>query len=276
MRAHIKLGKMDVFNLIIPFIELSTLTLVVYYFLAFFWNTRAMDLVVGFLAFTFIYTLTVWFNFPVLQQIMFTIMNVLVIAVLIIFQPEIRLALSRINLKSKRHQEITSFDRFLEDLSTSVYYLAERHIGAIILLENRDSLDDFARKSVILNAEFSSELLESIFTTTTPLHDGAVIIRGTKLLSAATILPLAEDNPQIDKSMGTRHRAGLGICLQTDALSIIISEERGNVLIARDGIMTPVKIDRFKGVIRSIFNPPTVKVKSKHSRTKWLKKWRPF
>ncbi|SCA63407.1 Uncharacterized protein YbbP [Chlamydiales bacterium SCGC AG-110-M15] len=267
---------MEILNFITPIVEISILTVVLIYLLSFFWNTRAMDLVVGFLAFTFIYTLTVWLNLPVLQQIMFTIMNVLVIAVLIIFQPEIRLTLSRINLKTKRYQEMTSFDRFLEDLSTSVYYLAERHIGAIILIENRDSLDEFARKSVMINADFSSELLESIFTTTTPLHDGAVIIRETKIVSASTILPLAEDNPQIDKSMGTRHRAGLGISLQTDALSIIISEERGNVLIAREGIMTPVKIDRFKGVIRSIFNPPTINIKPKHSVKAWFKNWLPF
>jgi DNA integrity scanning protein DisA with diadenylate cyclase activity len=84
-----------------------------------------------------------------------------------------------------------------------------------------------------------------------------VIIRGTTVVSAATILPLADDSSQISKSMGTRHRAGLGISQQTDALIVVVSEETGKVSIAREGIMTRgVKIDRFKGIIRSIFNPP--------------------
>src|SRR6185436_13003680 len=116
---------------------------------------------------------------------------------------------------------------------------------------------EYADKAVLLNARFSPELLETIFITSTPLHDGAVIIRGTTIISAATILPLADDSTQLSKSMGTRHRAGLGISQITDALIIVVSEETGKVSIARDGIMTRgIKIDRFKGVIRSIFTPP--------------------
>ena len=145
----------------------------------------------------------------------------------------------------------------MESISQSIYRLSERRIGALIVLENQDSLDEYAKKAVVVHAQFSSELLESIFITTTPLHDGAVIIRGTTILSAATILPLADDSTQLSKSMGTRHRAGLGISQQTDALVIVVSEETGKVSIARDGIMTRgVKIDRFKGIIRSVFSPP--------------------
>ena len=153
--------------------------------------------------------------------------------------------------------------------------MAERRIGALVLLENQDSLDEYANKSVVLNAQFSPELLESIFVTTTPLHDGAVIIRGTTILSAATILPLADDSTQLAKSMGTRHRAGYGISQITDALIIVVSEETGKVSIARDGIMTRgVKIDRFKGIIRSVFNPPTAAMKTHFEFLGALKKWK--
>ncbi len=125
---------------------------------------------------------------------------------------------------------------------------------------------------MLLNAHFSSELLESIFMTTTPLHDGAVILRGSTVLSAATILPLADDTGQLSKSMGTRHRAGLGVSQITDTLSIVISEENGKVSVARDGIMTRgVKLDRFRGIVRSIFNPPANKVQSKIKIKKWFK-----
>ena len=145
----------------------------------------------------------------------------------------------------------------MDAISHSVYRLAERRIGALVVLENQDSLDEFANKAVRLDAEFTPELLETIFSTTTPLHDGGVIIRGTTILSAATILPLADESAQITKSMGTRHRAGLGISQLTDALVIVVSEETGKVAIARDGIMTRgVKTDRFKGIIRSVFTSP--------------------
>jgi diadenylate cyclase len=170
------------------------------------------------------------------------------------------LALSKLSFKVKKYREITELDRFLENISHAVYRMSEKKVGALILLENHDSLNEYANKAVILNAQFSPELLETIFMTNTPLHDGAVIIRGTTIVSAATILPLADDSSQISKSMGTRHRAGLGTSQQTDALIIVVSEETGKVSIAREGIMTRgVKIDRFKGIIRSIFNPPEVR-----------------
>ena len=138
-------------------------------------------------------------------------------------------------------------------------------------MENQDSLEEYVNRSVIINAKFSSELLETIFSMTTPLHDGAVIIRETTILSAATILPLAEDSPQLAKSMGTRHRAAVGISQYTDALAIVVSEETGRVSLARDGIITPgVKSDRFKGIIRSIFSSSNAVM-----RRTWLEQWTP-
>ncbi len=244
----------------ISFIEIIIIAIVIYYLLAFFWNTRAMDLVYGILAFLAVYLLVDWFHLPVLQRLMYYFVNVAVIALLIIFQPELRLALSKLSMKGKKYREFTEFDKFLNGITHCIYRLAERKLGAIVLLENQDSLEEYAHKSVLVNADFSSELLESIFSTSTPLHDGAVIISGTHIVSAATILPLADDTSQLAKSMGTRHRAALGISQITDALVIVVSEETGRVAIARDGIMTRgVKMDRFKGILGSIFNPPQLK-----------------
>lgn len=249
------------FQLIIPAIEILSIALVVYYLLSFFWNTRAMDLLYGSLAFLAFFAFSKWLNLPVLEKLMLYVVNVAVLALLIIFQPELRLALSKLSLKSKKYREITEFDRFLESISQSIFRLSERRVGALIVMENQDSLEELAKKAVVLKAQFSPELLESIFITTTPLHDGAVLIRGTTILSAATILPLADDSTHLSKSMGTRHRAGLGISQVTDALVIVVSEETGKVSIARDGIMTRgVKIDRFKGIIRSVFSPPKTNI----------------
>jgi DNA integrity scanning protein DisA with diadenylate cyclase activity len=133
-------------------------------------------------------------------------------------------------------------------------------------------LEEYAQKAVVLNSEFSPELLETIFAPNTPLHDGAVILRDKTVLAAAVILPLSDDATQLAKSMGTRHRAGLGLSHTTDALVVVISEETGKVSIAREGIMTRgVKIDRFKGIIRSLFNPPSRITQSKANIMEWLK-----
>ncbi len=261
------------FHTATPLIEIVIITVLLNYLLSFFWNTRSMDLVLGLLAFLFIFAISSLLSLPTLRRLMLLIGNVAVIAVLIIFQPELRVALSKLSLKGKRYKELTEFDKLLDHLANSVYRMSEKRIGALIVLQNEDSLDEFANKAVTLNANFSSELLESIFTITTPLHDGAAIIRDTTILAAAVILPLAEDSSQLSRSMGTRHRAGLGASQLTDAIVIVVSEETGKVSIARDGVMTPgVKVDRFKGIIRSVFIPPQQSdFKSQFNLREWIK-----
>ena len=215
-----------------------------------------MDLMLGLLAFLIIYAFSSLLNFPILKQIMLLVANVAVIAILIIFQPELRVALSKLSFKGKRLREITEFDRFLELLTYSVYRLADKKVGALIALEHENSLKEFAKKGVLIEAHFSSELLETIFAPTTPLHDGAVIIRDVTIASASVIIPLSEDTLQLTKSIGTRHRAALALSQLTDALVIVVSEESGQVSIARDGVITRgVKIDRFQGIVRSVFAP---------------------
>lgn len=263
---------MNFFHSISPFIEVMIIAIMLNYVLSFFWNTKSMDLVLGFFAFLLILGVSSWLNLPVLHRIMVLTGNVLVIAILIIFQPELRVALSKLSLKGRRYKEVTEFDKFLDQLAGSIYRMSEKRIGALIALENEDSLEEYAQKAVLLNGSFSPELLESIFAINTPLHDGAVILRDKVVLAAAVILPLAEDSSQLAKSMGTRHRAGLGLSHSTDALVIVVSEESGKVSIAREGIMTRgVKIDRFKGIIRSIFNPPPRIMQTKFSIWEWLK-----
>ena len=265
---------MHIWQMITPFIELIVITVMINTLLSFFWNTRSMDLVLGVLAFLLIFAASSWLRLPVLHKLMLQVGQFAVFAILIIFQPELRVALSKLSLKGRRYKEITEFDKFLDQLANSVYRLSEKRIGAIIVIENEDLLDEYAQKAVIVNGNFTSELLESIFTTTTPLHDGAIIIRDITIIAAAVILPLAEDTTQIAKSMGTRHRAGLGLSQLSDALIIVISEETGKVSIARDGIMTRgVKIDRFRGIIRSVFTPPAKKgLQHRFNIREWMKR----
>ncbi len=232
-----------------------------------------MDLVLGFFAFLLILGISSWLDLPVLHKILVLIGNVAAIAVIVLFQPELRIALSKLSLKGRRYREITEFDKFLDQLAASVYKMSEKRIGALIAIENEDSLEEYAQKAVLVNGEFSPELLETIFSVNTPLHDGAVIFRDKNILAAAVILPLSDDATQIARSMGTRHRAGLGLSHMTDALVVVVSEETGKVSVAREGIMTRgIKIDRFKGILRSIFNPPTrTKPGTKFNFWEWLR-----
>ncbi|NGX61088.1 MAG: Cyclic di-AMP synthase CdaA [Chlamydiae bacterium] len=255
---------MDFIQILITISEILIIWILIHYLLKFFWGTRAMDVVFGFLAFLLVFFFATWFGFAVLKKLMLNVVNVAVLAVFIIFQPEIRLALSKVRIKGKKYREIHEFDEFLENLTNSAYHLSDRQIGALVVLENQDSYEEYASSAVQMNAIFSSELLESVFMTTTPLHDGAVVIRGTTIVAACTILPLAHETAQLAKSMGTRHRAALGASQKTDALIIVVSEETGKVSIARDGILTRgVKNDRFRGIVRSVFTPPELAKKFK-------------
>lgn len=255
--------------------EILIITIMLNYLLSFFWQTRSRDLIFGLLAFLLILAASSWLKLPILRQILILVSNVAMIGIIVIFQPELRAALSKLTLKGKQHKEFSEFDRFLDQLATTIYRFSEKRIGALVVLEHEDPLDDYAARAVRLNAQFTPELLESIFMTSTPLHDGAVIIRQQTILAASAILPLAEEDSQIARSMGTRHRAALGLSQQCDALIVVVSEENGKVSIAREGIMTRgIKIDRFKGIIRSLFNPvEEQEVKgSRFNVLKWIKK----
>ncbi len=213
-----------------------------------------MDLILGFLAFIFIFALSSLLPFPVLHRIMLLVANVAAIGIIVIFQPELRVALSKLSFKSKRFKQIDDFDLFLEELTDSVYSLASKQTGALIVLEKEDSLEDYINKSSQIGAKFSSELIDAIFSRHSPLHDGAIIIKDQKIAAAQAILPLA-DTPHVQKNLGTRHRAAVGLSIATDAVIIVASEENGKVSIAREGIITRgIKRERFKVIIRSLFS----------------------
>jgi uncharacterized protein (TIGR00159 family) len=198
-------------------------------------------------------------------------MNVAAVGLIMIFQPELRVALSRLSFNGKRYREVSEFDKFLDQLTNSIYKLADKRVGALIAIEHTDKLDEFSQKAVVLNAKFSSELLETIFSNSTPLHDGAVIIREMTIVAAAVIFPLADEKVIVPKATGTRHRAALGLSQVSDALIIAISEGSGKVSLARDSVISDgVKPNQFKGVIHSIFASSVSKPKNKKFL---LKEW---
>ena len=153
-----------------------------------------------------------------------------IIALLIIFQPEVRRGLAQLGLvMEKRHRK-----EVISEIEDAVINMAGSKIGALIVIEGKEQLQSLIDDAIQLDAQVNSQLLESIFFPNSPLHDGAVIIRGDRIVAARAILPLTRSK-EISPHLGTRHRAALGIAVESDAVTIMISEESGGVCIAYDG-----------------------------------------
>ena len=163
------------------------------------------------------------------------IINWGVIALVVVFQPEIRRGLEHLGRSAlfKQKQAYQQETRLINELDDAIQYMSKCHIGALISIEMETGLEEYIETGIKIDAEVSSQLLINTFIPNTPLHDGAVIIKDARLAAAAAYLPLS-DNPTIPKELGTRHRASVGISEVTDALTIVVSEETGDVSITRN------------------------------------------
>lgn len=182
----------------------------------------------------------------------------LLVALPVIFQPELRRALERLGrtgtfLSSPARQ--TAAETVITETVAACQRLAERRHGALIVLERETGLQDYIETGVRLNADISAELLQTIFFPNTLLHDGAVIVRGSRIVAAACILPLTSGF-LADRRMGLRHRAAIGITEATDAIAVVVSEERGSVSIAHSGRMIRrLDAQRLEAVLRAFYQP---------------------
>lgn len=241
----------DIINqyLIIPKINITDimenciLAFLIYHVIKWIKTTRAWSLVKGLTVIMVFWLFAYIFRLNVILWIIRNTINVGIIAIVIIFQPEFRRALEQLGQKNILKSIITFDDtkekeRFsdhtLNEIVRAVFELAKAKTGALIVMENEVSLSEYERTGIAIDSLVSSELLINIFEHNTPLHDGAVIIRGNRLAAATCILPVS-DNMQISKELGTRHRAGIGISEISDCMTIIVSEETGKVSIARSG-----------------------------------------
>lgn len=225
----------------IPWRDLADILLVavvIYNLLLLIRGTRAVQILIGILLVGSSYYLARMAQLNTLQTILEKFLIVLPFAILVLFQHEIRRALANFGRnpfwrRSGGDDEAASF----QDVVLATTTLAARRVGALVVFERLEGLRDFVENGVRLNADVSFDLLISIFTPGTPLHDGAVIIREGRLAAAACFLPLTQ-NAELSKEFGTRHRAALGISEETDAVAVVVSEETGVISVAYDGQMT--------------------------------------
>lgn len=220
-------------------IDIAIVAVVIYYIIKHFRKTRAAQLIKG-IAIIFVVTyLAEWLHLNVISYVLGNVIQIGFIALVIIFQPELRRALEHVG-RSKFGAWFTDEKSEHQDLVAEVVRAAESmsktNTGALMVFEKDVSLDDLLTGGTSINADVTSELLENIFVHNTPLHDGAVIIRNGKIYKAACVLPLSS-NRDLSKECGTRHRAALGISEQSDCVSLVVSEETGKISVMNKGNM---------------------------------------
>ncbi|KRM75377.1 diadenylate cyclase CdaA [Secundilactobacillus collinoides] len=199
-------------------------------------GTKAVQLLRGIIFIVLIKIVSLYVGLTTVSWLMDQVINWGVIALIIIFQPEIRRGLEHIGRGSvfvRNRQVNEAENKMIEALDKAIQYMSKRRIGALITIQMDTGLEDYIETGIELNAEITGELLINIFIPNTPLHDGAVIIQDNKIAVAAAYLPLSESN-LIPKELGTRHRAAVGISEVTDALTVVISEETGEVSITKN------------------------------------------
>lgn len=218
-------------------------------------DSRVMQLIKGIIFFVIITWISGILNLKIVHSVLTAVLPSGVIALVIIFQPEIRRALEQ--LGTNKLTNFLGMEKSIESKTREDIYIiviaveemAKTKTGALIVIQRDISLSDIVSTGIAMNSEISPQLLVNIFVPKTPLHDGAVIINNNKIVAAACILPLANSS-DISKELGTRHRAAVGISKEYDAIAIVVSEESGKVSIAKDGtLIADVKEEALKKIL---------------------------
>ncbi len=236
-------------------VDVLIVAFIAYYVIRYVRSTRAAQLVYGLGIVVGVYLISSVANLYTLNWILKNLLSVGLVALVVVFQPELRRALEFIGRGSFTLQgfslEKQQFSANVDIIVRAIDYFAARKEGALIVIENGTALQDVAETGTLVDATLTEPLLENIFYKGSPLHDGAVILRGDRILAAGCVLPLTE-NPNLSKDLGTRHRAGIGMSEISDALILIVSEETGIISMAQDG-----KLSRFldlKAVEKALLN----------------------
>ncbi len=227
-------------------IDIAILAILIYQLMKIVRETRALQLLKGIAIIFTILLVSDWLNLHALNYLLGNAVQVGMFAIVVIFQPELRNMLERmgrskagkiIDIVSGQADSESKTMRIIDELSDAASNMSKNRIGALIVIERDTRLGDVIRTGSVVNADVSAVLLENIFTPKTPLHDGAVIIRGDKIHTAGCLLPLTS-NPNLSRELGTRHRAAIGVSETSDAMVVVVSEETGKISIAINGTLT--------------------------------------
>lgn len=246
-----------------PLIEIGFIWLLFYLLIRFFQGTYALQVLVGMIVFVLLFGLAKVFNLNTIEWILGGLLQVGVLTFVIVFQPELRRALARLGQNA-------FFSPFLkrggtvDEIVEACQRMSKIQRGALIVIEREVGLQNYFETGVMLDAKVSAELLLTIFVPNAPIHDGAIVIQGDRIAACGVLLPLTQ-SPEVAKTLGTRHRAALGLTEETDAVCIVVSEETGGVSVSVYGKMTRnLDEEGLKRVLKSLFQP------DEKRRSKWL------
>ena len=253
--------------------EIIILTFLIYHILVWIKNTKAWALLKGVVVIGVFVLLAAIFKMNTILWIVSNVFSIAAIAMVVVLQPELRKALEELGRKNL-FSSILSFDsgktmdgrfsdRTINEITKACVEMGKVKTGALIVIEQNQPLGEYERTGIDVDGIVSSQLLINIFEHNTPLHDGAVIVRGNRVVSATCYLPLS-DNMALSKELGTRHRAGVGISEVTDSLTVIVSEETGKISVAYGGkLERGLDAERLKERLSDIQNKPTEEKKRK-------------
>ena len=245
-------------------IEIIIISVLIYNVLVWFKNTKAWALMKGIVVILAFVVVASVFNMSTILWIARNMFSVAVTALIVVFQPELRKALESLGRRnvfsnffqfeaSKIVDELFS-DETCDAIIHAAYAMGRAKTGALIVIENNESLIEYERTGIPIDSVVSSQLLINIFEHNTPLHDGAVVVRGNRIVAATCYLPLS-DNRELSKELGTRHRAAVGISEVTDSLTVVVSEETGKVSAAKGGeLFRNVDAAELKSKLESLQN----------------------
>jgi diadenylate cyclase len=238
-------------------LDVVLVTVVIYAALRLFRGTQAIQLLRGVLIVAvFVALLSLVADLPAFNWLLRNSVPMVLVAIPVIFQPELRRALERLGRSSpllNRRGDTTRVQAVINEVVKAVDSLAQRRTGALIVFHGVTGLGNVIERGVRIDGELSSELLSTIFFPNTPLHDGAVIVQGDRVVAASCVLPLT-DREITDSQMGTRHRAAIGVSEQSDALVVVVSEETGRISVARNGRIVRLDTNRLRTVLSDFYS----------------------
>lgn len=248
-------------------VEIIIISFLVYQILMWIRNTRAWALLKGIVVILVFLLFAVLFQLTTILWLAEKVFSLSVIAVVVVLQPELRRALEKLGQKkfvssllpfdNSKTEEGRFSDKTLNEIVKACVEMGKAKTGALIVIERETALSEYERTGIEVDAVLTSQLLINIFEHNTPLHDGAVIVRGNRVVSATCYLPLS-DSMSLSKELGTRHRAGVGISEVTDSLTIIVSEETGRISTANDGkLKRNLDVDGLRACLAEIQNKVT-------------------
>ena len=263
---------MDVLDIVI-------VAVLLYYILRFIHGTYVKNIVKGIVILLVLFYVSEFMKLNTIHYILKNTLQIGFIALIIVFQPELRKGLenlgnTRLSKFLKRTEDVSERRIMIREVIEAASSMSWSHTGALIIFERENLLNDIVTAATEIDARPSSELIKNIFFVKAPLHDGAMIIRGDRILAAGCVLPLSE-NELLPKELGTRHRAGIGIMEQTDAISLIVSEETGAISVAMGG---EIKRNMAASTVENLLTTELItKLEEqdvKDGPRKWLAAWR--